>query len=151
MKAKKELEIPAEVMEVMAIYCFAEAVGGVGSKTFERVQEIINKYPKWFPWEHKYKKIPMEVHEAYRKEKYGFDISDHGEWRDKEPGKGLMQMIEENAKVMEFTISDKPIETLLDEAWNEMERVRLKQIEDEKIDKALWDKHYKKYNLEYRK
>ena len=146
---KDKLEIPAEVMEAIAIYT---ATGGmVGSKTFERLQEIINKYPKWFPWEHKYKKIPLEVHEAYRKEKYGFDISDPGEWRDKEPGKGLMQMIEENVRIIEVHTNDKSLKTLLEESWDEMERVRLKQIEDEKNDKALWDKHYKKYNLEYRR
>ncbi len=60
-------------------------------------------------------------------------------------------MIEEDSRLVEFIPEDKPIQTLLDEIWNEIERDRLMKIENDKKEKALWDKHYKKYNLEWRK
>lgn len=148
-KHKIGIKVPDEVIEVCLIY--AASGGIVGSKTFERVQEIIDKHPKWFPWEHKYKSIPEEVHKAYRKEQLGFDISDLGAWKDKEPSRGLLQMIEESARLVEFTIEDKPVQTLLDETWEEVKKVSLMKIENDKKEKALWDKHYKKYNLAWRK
>lgn len=146
----KVREMPEEVAWYAVAYGLSRGIG-VGRKFIERMQEIEEKYPEWFPWEQKYKSIPKEVHEAYRKEKLGFDINNLGEWRDKELSKGWLTMLEEDAMIVEFNIEDKPIQTLLDEAWNEMEKVKLRVIDDEKKDKALWDKHYKKYKLPWRK
>jgi len=42
----------------------------VGMSQLNRLNEIIAKYPEYFPWETKYRETPKEVHEAFRKEAY---------------------------------------------------------------------------------
>lgn len=127
--------IPAEVQEVM-VY---NHVKYVGRETMERVRTIIDKYPEWFSWEHKYKSIPQEVHDAYYEEKY--------HKRDLElPSKGIYEQMKQAP--VSFTIDS------LRELFNKLyddddEKALLRQYKRQK-DKELWDKHYSKYNLEYK-
>lgn len=127
--------IPAEVQEVM-VYNHLKYVG---RETMERVRTIIDKYPEWFPWEHKYKSIPQEVHDAYYEEKYPK--------RDLElPSKGIYEQMKQTP--VSFTIDS--LCELFDKLYDDNdEKALLRQYKRQK-DKELWDKHYSKYNLEYK-
>jgi hypothetical protein len=57
--------IPNEVIEVWA---YQMSKRPVGTETYKRLQDIINKYPEHFPQEHIYNSIPNEVHIKYREE-----------------------------------------------------------------------------------
>ena len=129
--------IPDEVLWVLTLPRY------VGSDTYKKAEEIIAKYPEYFPWETKYNSIPKEVHQAYIKEKY--------------PDKdepivctgGISQMIKDEPFVYkEYTPEGigewfKQLEVITRDAKNAA-------IVQRKKDKKLWDKHYKKYNLEFR-
>lgn len=133
-------DIPNEVLWVLTLpRC-------VGSDTYRRVEEIIAKYPEYFPWETKYNSIPKEVHQAYIKEKYPD--------RD-EPivctndGEGLYSKIKSEPFIYrEYTPKE------IGECFKQLDIItanaRNAAIVQRKKDKKLWDKHYKKYNLEYR-
>lgn len=129
--------MPLEVQEVIA-YSYVKYVG---RETMERINTIIDKYPEWFPWEHKYKSIPKEVHDAYYKEKYPNP--------DFKPlVKGIYEQMKEQPRETTFTINS------LREIFNRLfdddnEKALLRQYKKQQ-DKELWDKHYSKYNLEYR-
>lgn len=140
MKTISEKEIPEEVKEYMAIV--AGTGGMMGLELYQKCKAIEEKYPKWFPWEHKYKSIPQEVHKAYFEEK-------HSNYNSKIECKGgLASHLEDNKP---FTINTKTTFKEMMEEWHKsimkIEEKRLKILEE---DKALWDKHYKKYGLEFR-
>lgn len=129
--------IPAEVQEVM-VY---NHVKYVGRETMERIRTIIDKYPEWFPWEHKYKSIPQEVHDAYHKEKYSK--------QDLKLSGGIYERMKEQTYInTSFNIDF--LNNLFNKLCNyDAERELLRQYKRQK-DKELWDKHYSKYNLEYK-
>lgn len=134
-------KIPDEVMWVLRI----PNGWPVGRETFEKVQKIIDKYPKYFPWERTFKSIPKEVHDAYVEEKkmtlMNYIEVDNGIER----GDGIRQQVEKN----------KPVDTILtkemyEEFINSFAKDEEERIEKRKKEKALWDKHYKIYGLEYK-
>ena len=125
--------IPDEVLWVLTLPRY------VGSDTYKKAEEIIAKYPEYFPWETKYNSIPKEVHQAYIKEKY--------------PDKdepivctgGISQMIKDDSFVYKQLTSDEILQYFKD--WDKLLE---SDLEIKREDKKLWDKHYKKYNLEFR-
>lgn len=134
-------EIPSDVIWATYIINFVKYVG---EDVYNKVEDVIKKYPEYFPWETKYNNVPKEVHEAYIKEKYPY--------KDKPitcTGGILSQMRE--AEVKDYIDYSKKS---LEEVWEDFirleEDVRLKEKERYNKDRTLWDKHYKKYNLEYR-
>lgn len=128
--------IPDEVIRVWYIQEYVKYVGG---DVYNECQEIIKKYPEYFKWETTYSNIPKEVHEAYLDERY----PDRHKPIERD-GKGLQELIE-SSKLKNYTsLSVDKISKILDEFIES-------QIKQEEIEKELWDKHYKKYNLEYRK
>lgn len=131
-------DIPNEVLWVLTLpRC-------VGSDTYRRVEEIIAKYPEYFPWETKYNSIPKEVHQAYIKEKYPD--------RDKpiSCGEGLIAEMRKSEVKYYNDYLGKSFQELWDDLLNMEQQIRVKEAERYKKDKKLWDKHYKKYKLEFR-
>lgn len=142
MKQLKYSEIPDEVMWAMIIGFPHGNVRLVGVSTLEKIREIQKKYPEWFPWETLYDSIPQEVHDAYRNEAYP-------DW-DKPiefSGKGVLDSLKEKAPVYTGEVDPNWLDNLLtginkqnDAAFEE--DLRLSRI---------WNKHYSKYKLKYRK
>lgn len=126
-------DVPSEVYWVWIC-----SLSPVGRETYEECQKIIGQYPEWFPWEHKYKSIPKEVHDAYWNEKYpDWDKPlDFSKKHDSEP------------LVIEYPPKD-PLKVMEDYFAAKDRRLKEERLQEKK-DKALWDKYYKKYKLEYR-
>lgn len=149
--------IPKDVQEYLAIV--SATSGFVGSDMYKRCQEIIMNNPKFFPWEHKYESIPQEVHQSYRKEKG--DISNerwlaYNNQLQDDSFQGIIPFLNSKPNVVKVDLSKNAIDNFslidaMDEIFQMQEKERLREIEQDKIDKELWDKHYKKYGLEYRK
>ena len=130
--------------EVLWVYYIEKYVHYVGSDTYDKATEIIAKYPEYFPWETKYNSIPKEVHEAYIKEKYPD--------RDKPipVGEGLIAEMKKSKVKYYNDYLGKSFDELWQDLLNIEQQIRVKEAERYKKAKKLWDKHYKKYNLEYR-
>lgn len=137
-------DIPSEVSWALVII---QTNQEIGCDTYEEIERIIAKYPEYFPWETKYNSIPKEVHEAYIKEKYPD--------RDKpivctSDGEGLYSKIKIEPFIYKEYTSDEIMEW-----FRQLETIVVKERNEaalqRKKDKKLWDKYYKKYNLEYRK
>jgi len=146
----KTNNIPHEVAWVL---CVQMGQIPLGIDSYEKAQEIIEKYPEHFPWEHKYKSIPKEVHDAFEAECYperGKSIESL--FDDLEEGVRLREQVMNQTYVsvdpMKFTKDD--FVRMLDE----MEAHERKRKEEERAEeirvKKIWDKHYKRYNLKYR-
>ena len=145
-------KVPTDVMYVITMQNF----GFVGQDTLNRMNEIINKYPEWFPWETIYNNLPDEVHTAYLDEKYPnrhepitYSLKDSGNDLIDAIGIGLYAQINK-AKYEEPEQTDKcfavMMKEFLDMCDNELKEEKKRTAED----KALWDKHYSKYKLEFR-
>ena len=143
-------DVPAEVWEVWAIEQGSKAIGGVGLETWNYCNEIIKKYPDWFPWEHKYDQIPQPVHDAYNAEAHppiSFDLKPGY----REDFVGMLPMIlagvDHSGKLAEPTLTMKEMfKSIFENQRKEEDRKRAEYLERKKI----WDKHYSKYGLEYR-
>jgi len=145
-----EKEMPKDVQEYLVIM---SATGGMmGLEMYKRCQVIIDNNPKWFVWEHKYKSIPKEVHNAYMDEKYPNRNKPlvFSEGSDK----GFLARINESRNVP-FNLSKEALDNFsIGDAMKDLFEMQEKQDKEmfakEKQDKELWDKHYKKYKLEFR-
>jgi hypothetical protein len=67
MKDKDFTDLPDDVLWVMVIR-YTQSY--VGKDMMNKMLDIIDKYPQYFQWEHKYKAVPDEVHDTFRKECY---------------------------------------------------------------------------------
>lgn len=138
---------------------YISVVGGsgglLGTETYNKCKAIEEKYPDWFPWEAKYRSIPKEVHDAYFKERnpdWGKPI----DFKGKEGGfdglipqlkKGNYQFLDLSSEELEkFSVADSIVE-----CFEVIEKNRKAKLKRNKMDEALWDKHYKKHGLKYRK
>lgn len=137
-------DIPSAVMEVFALM-YRNAP--VSLATLTRCKNVVNNHPAHFPWEHKYKMIPKSVHDAYNKEVAPpLSITEVGH------GIGLIPTIMKGGTVIEFDDLYKENLTLTQLLEQAIERdEQRKKIEKERVKKEImiWDKHYKKYDLEY--
>lgn len=133
------MEIPNDVAWVMAI----RYVGYCGLDTCKKIQDIIDRNPLWFPWEHRYKHIPQEVHEAYFKEK-------HPNWGvPLELGKGIYELMNQKPKKIKKQ-KKQSVSEMMEDLFKHQEKDRKRRIKERNKAKKLWDKYYKQYNLEYR-
>lgn len=159
MKKFTEKDIPKEVWE--HIIMVNTSKGLMGSEWYNKCLAIEDKYPDWFPWEAKYKSIPDEVHDAYRREKNPDFFLSFVEYQKKHgsSNKGILHAIRESHErsvERAIQINKEPFkESSIADLFKKLiedkkENLRL-QDEKDKKDKALWDKHYKKYGLEHRK
>lgn len=140
---------PPDVFTVMAMNHFGTHVG---EELFNWCQEVIAKYPEYFPWETKLKSIPDEVHTAYKAE--AFPPLNWESWIGKaNQGEGIMAKLEKGIIDMEAEFEknkNKTVAQLFDEICEMSEHQRMKREHARKVAKDIWDKHYKKYGLEYR-
>jgi len=130
------MEIPSDVAWAMAI----RHIGYCGSDTYRKIQDIIDRNPLWFPWEHRYKHVPQEVHKAYYDEKH--PPSD-------KPIKSLWEQMNKKPRKRK-KLTEKSLIEMFDEIFTLSEKARKKRIRERNKAKKLWDKYYKQYNLEYR-
>jgi len=132
-------EIPKDVLWV----CMMQQAWFVGSETYDKIHEIIEKYPNYFPWEHTYKKVPSEVHQAYRKEKECMYNEMYPPVKYNN-GDGIIAQLDKKVN-----FNDIPL--LSFSQFIELQQSAInKEAEYEKRLKKLWDRHYSKYKLEYR-
>lgn len=131
-------EIPAEVREVVIL----NRIGAlVGLEKLRWIQEIMDKYPEYFEWEHIYSKIPQEVHNAFQVEAYPKEESNAIPY-----GEGLWTQLSKSppSPVKKLTKED------LYEFFAQQREKDEAQVDNEKRVRKVWDKHYGKYNLIYR-
>lgn len=130
-----------------------EYVQQVGMDQYNKIKEIQNKYPEWFPWETKYDSIPEDIHEAYRREAFPWlyePISIATLPEDEYVPKSIMEW-SESAPVTdtpEFTYETfiKAVKETYEHLKEEDRKYREAKIKAKK----LWDKYYKKHGLQYR-
>jgi len=128
----------------------------VGRKLYDITNEMVDKYPDFFPQETAWRKVPCEVHEAYQKEYDALfppeplpllpDGTEPMGWKEVEVA--VRHQAELRAKARE-------IEPLTKESYQKSLDGFLARIEQDQQDEVrkrnLWDKHYKKYKVDYRK
>jgi len=138
--------IPPEVWNVKWIQHLGEPVG---QQTYAKIQEVIAKYPQYFPWEHKYALIPQEVHEAFQNEcypdRFNYTLPDQSNV----PEAGFESQIK--AQSIPYTYpSDKSFQQLFQEMIDAEEKRRRDEAKELKRCQTIWNKHYQKYGLSYR-
>lgn len=139
MKNFKIEDVPDEVLRCWQL----QSLPFVGMGTMEEINRIVEKYPEWFEWEHKYAAIPKEVHEAFNKELY--PPVKMPEFNDKDAGKGILERLKDNTPTtVSITASD------VNQFFNLMESQRIERQEFERRKYKLFKKHYGKYGLEWR-
>jgi len=144
----KKRDIP---LEVQWVWAHQKTQTPMGRDAFEQAADIVDRYPEYFPWEHKYKSIPQEVHDAFEAECYperGKPIEEI--FDDLKVGVGLMEQLKNQPVGViptKFTQSD------FEELFNSLQEAQKKRMEEEKAEekrvKKIWDKHYKKYGLKF--
>ena len=140
---------PEEVQKVWVIQMMGSRIGG---DLYKEVQDIISRNPKYFPYETAYNKIPKEVHEAYFDEEYQSTIDTFESFfGDEEKIKGqfsdgLLSSLRQTSKPTEVKSLKEILEDLI------AQDAKNKKIREDKTKrkKEIWDKHYKKYGLEYK-
>lgn len=142
-------DIPQDVQWVWAMQWIKHPVG---LDTLSKMHAIISAHPIYFPWETKYDSIPKEVHDAYYKEK---NEDWNRQFQEKRDGgyKGLIPTLVEMSEVSpeSTSIPQKSLSEMIADLFKQQEEERKAQDEKNEKDKALWDKYYKPYGLEYRK
>lgn len=136
----KEVEIAMVVNSGMGPF--------VGMKLYNEVVETINKYPEYFPWEHKWRTIPEEVHKAYLTEIN--EAAEKNAEKIRKQRNKLSKKYETKSKKFGngFTIDE--LNTLINHILEQSALTRKQKKNWENIDKRMWKKHYKKYNLKYK-
>ncbi len=140
-------EIPSEVMWAGMIIYYNQPVG---TTVYEKIKEIISKYPEHFPWETKYNNIPEDVHSAYKLEAHGklIDYLKMPLFNETQSGEGVESQIN---KIQNPTCYKEATK----QDFIDFMDLLTKKEEDERNEdiriRKIWNKHYKKYNLEYRK
>jgi len=137
-------KIPEEVWRVWAI---EQAGHPVGAKTYAEIQKIIDKYPEYFPWEHKYKSIPQEVHDAFTRECYPERFKPY-EWTEFK-GMSLIEQIQQELTAI-VPLTKESFTKIFTDMIEQDNRKRKEKFEEEIRVKKIWNKHYSKYKLEYR-
>lgn len=145
----KTNNIPHEVAWVL---CVQMGQIPIGMDQWEKVQAIIEKYPEHFPWEHRYKSIPQNVHDAFKAECYPERAKSVESLFDElEDGIGLIEQVKnQTCATMSTKFTKDDFVRFLD-IMDENEKKRKEEESVEEIRaRKIWDKHYKKYGLKYR-
>lgn len=148
-KRNPAIQIPDEVLTYQAILYGSGGMVGLG--TYNRMKDIENRYPEWFPWETKYKSIPQEVHDAYLDEKYP-NRHKPLHWQSEYTGIGILKAMERHQGNRPFKMPEtqKEFSDMWAEIISKEQQMREQEKEKYEVEKKLWDKHYRKYKLEYR-
>lgn len=133
--------IPEEVLWVMAITNPFTGTFYCGTELYKKINEVIDKYPKYFPQEYIYKNIPQSVKDDFELEKHDLYKKHNPFYLDIKEGEGLIGYM--NRKDEEN--KNKPKESLLETLQN----VFKKDLEYNKELRLLHDKHFKKYGYKF--
>lgn len=142
-------DIPEDVYWVWSIqWCGIP----VGLDTWDKADAIIKANPQYFPWETKYNSIPKDVHDAYYKEKNVW-MDDLWTQTSYENYTGIMPTITKMDEELKEAIHESPksLSKIFHDLFKMEDDKRRRRDEEDAKNKALWDKHYKPYGLEYRK
>lgn len=136
-------DIPNDVMWVSFMKMSQTAVG---IETYRKVQDIIEKYPEWFPQEHIYNSIPEAVKILFEKEKSEL----HNTFfprvaMDIIPGEGMMGYMD---RVNEINMS-LPVKTVQESLNYIFEEHPKKEKAYREALLKLHNKHYKKYKYKF--
>lgn len=110
----------------------------MGANLYNKIKDIIERYPQYFPWEHKYSSIPEDVHKAYREE---LEVT-LSLYLDRE--KPIYSPPKDNGDFYEY------MQACIDFIHQCGIRNIDERIAANKIEKEIWDKHYSKFGLEFR-
>lgn len=148
-KGYLDITIPNEVWWAHSILYLKQPVG---TTVYNEVDRIVRQYPEHFPWETTYNNISEEVHKAYKLEAFGKDIDylkmpmfDEGTnrgWEDE-----IKQQEESVKKVIYKEMTEKDFTDFMDMLTKREEDGRKEELRIMKI----WNKHYSKYGLQYKK
>ncbi len=128
--------------EVIKVWLYQQSNITIGSSLFKTISDIIDKYPEYFPWEHKYMSIPESVHDAFEKEKsYYLWSLEQKKWELNE--RGSYYLYADLAKEIK-------LEDVFQRLSEQQEKMKKERREKYIAIKAIWDKHYKQYELEYK-
>lgn len=148
-------DIPEEVWYVL----MCQMKQYVTREMYDKCQEIIKRHPKHFPWEARYYAIHQSVHDAHDKEinknhKSIGDIIEIPLFDESIPtGDGIINKIleqgistEEYNIPIKYTLEDNPIINY----YNTLREKEIREESQENEWRRVWDKHYKKHNLNYK-
>jgi hypothetical protein len=139
-------DIPNEVLWVLSIKWSKQPAG---MTIYNKIQEVVDKYPQYFEWEHQYKAIPQNVHDAFLKECYP-ERFEPIKWDESiNKGEGLMAQISKQEPV-KFPSTQKELVEILNNFEKGMNESEQRRIDYEKKVRKIWDKHYRKFGLECR-
>lgn len=127
--------VPNDVLEAM-VYLFNNQP--VGQELYHKIENTIIKYPEYFPWETKYNSIDSSVHGLYDKEKSDIYYRFYPR-KEFKKGKGMIAYINRQQELSE-SLPKRPLEKILKEIIEKEENYK-------KVEKTLWNKHYKKHKL----
>jgi len=133
--------IPEEVMWVMAITNPYSGTFYCGTELYKKINEVIDKYPKYFPQEHIYKNIPQSVKDDFELEKYDLYKKYNHFYLDIKQGEGLIGYM--NRKEEEN--KNKPKESV----FEILERITKSDYEYQKHLRILHDKYFKSYGYKF--
>lgn len=140
--------IPNEVLFVSVVLASGRPVG---QKLANQLEEIINNYPTYFPWETLYKKIPAEIHKKYNSELQKLNIEYYPRPKTPKRGKdeGLIAYINRTSKKNVWNPNPITLDQIK-ETFLIMESIEDKRIQFNKAKRKLWDSIYKPYKLKYK-
>lgn len=127
----------------------------VSLETYQAHEAIKVKYPEYFPWEALYRSIPQSVHDAYRMElwpggnQFGEFFKEVDDKAYDAPFGGLIDEINKGGQQVSYRNKSFTFEDFAAVAQRHLEanEVFYKNFQ---VEKAMWDKHYSKFNLIYR-
>lgn len=142
------LDVPYEVQQAWVIAHTGKTVG-IGQGLLDKYNSIVDNYPEWFVWEHKYKKVPQEVHDAHFKDVYGCSREEYYKPTEIKCGAGLWNEIQTKLKQEESNI-EADLYTILKGMDEAEQKRRNEEYKEKKRLKQIWKNHYSKYGLEFR-
>jgi hypothetical protein len=119
----------------------------VSVDTYNKITDIIKKYPEYFPWETKYNNIPKEVHDRFHLEAYGKNEFSLDNFNNDNNLGSIYQSIKDNENIERKPFTKDDLLNCLKQLEDSENKKRLREQEIIKI----WNKYYKKYKLIYRK
>ena len=125
--AKKQFTLEDIPHEVLLVWSIKWSKQPVGMTTYNKIQEVVDKYPQHFEWEHRYKAIPQNVHDAFLKECYPERFEPIKRDESINNGEGLMAQISKQELVKFSSTQKEWVDMLkdLEKAMNESEQRRI--------------------------
>jgi hypothetical protein len=132
--------------EVAWVWALQYSRSPVGAETYNKVEEVIDKYPEWFRQEHIYKNIPQEVKNSFETEKDALYLSFYPRQEsDIKEGEGIFNYLRRQ-EVLPAKINQENLEERFNYVFNVLPQ---KEREYKKQLKKLHLKHFGKYKYKF--